>query len=140
MNRLVLILFWLFLSLVTTPAFALTGGTSANVKVTAEVVDENKLTLTPVTDMRIPTVYKSLAEQIYSNQVTVVPGGLDGLDALFSVTGPPETWYYITFNQTGALYDSSGHQLIIGYNYMMMDNLWTQAPAILWAVRDQVTL
>jgi hypothetical protein len=119
MKWLVFVLFGLILSLVSSPAFATTGGTSTNVKVTAEVVDENKMTITPVNEMRMPSVYKTYADTAYSNdQTNVTVGGLDGHDAQFAVSGPPGSYYGITFNETGALYDSNAHQLIIGYNFL----------------------
>ena len=111
----VLILLLLFLA---QPSYAGgQGGTSANVKVTAEVIDVNYLKMTSLQDMIIPQVYTSYAQPIDSESSSPVVGGKPGQDATFSVTGKPGIAYDISFNANGYLYDANGHQLVIHYDF-----------------------
>ena len=118
MKVLTFILFGSLLFLTATPAFAINAGATGQVKVTADVVDYNAIVITPRDDMRMPATYSNESGVFWSNMHTNVVGGSDGHDATFAVTGAPNSYYSINFNMAGKLFDSNGHQLILGYSYI----------------------
>ena len=94
------------------------GGTTGQVRVTADVIDTNYLSITSLQDMRIPQVYSSFHDTASSEDTTpYVIGGLAGQNATFSVTGRAGIAYDITFNPRGLLLDANGHQLAIRYDF-----------------------
>jgi len=111
----------LFLLILAHSSFAAQGGTSGQVKVTADVTDVNYIKMTPVNDMRMPTVYSNLGEEeiteISSNDATLVTGGVSGQDAVFTVAGTSNSSYGVTFSNESFLYDDKGHQLHITYDF-----------------------
>ena len=119
MKMLLTVLFGSLLILTATPVFAAQGGASGQVRVSADVIDINYMKLTPTQDMRMPSVYTNFGEGetqgVSSEDATKVIGGASGQNALFGVTGRAGTYYKVTFNPQGQLFDSSGHTLLIGY-------------------------
>ena len=102
--------------LTITPSFATQGAATGEVRVTADVIDVNYMTLTPVQEMKMPQVYNKTQAQVTSTDQSIVVGGTAGQNALFSVTGLATSSYTVTFNDSGYLYDSHGHQLLIHYS------------------------
>jgi hypothetical protein len=110
------ILFLTLLSLAATPCSAQNGRYSTEVRVSANVVDENFLTLTVETDMRLPTTYNIYQGRLTSEDGTnVMNGGKPGTDAYIRITGPAYADYSLSFAERGVLIDENNHTLYLDF-------------------------